>query len=386
MVSNAAKVFSRNGYIGYSSSSLTNLVFVTDAGSIWSNPASLYVGYDGAVNQLVVSNAGQVVSTYVYLGYDSSSTNNSVTVAGGTLIVTNSSFGVGPGTIDIRRGTVTLNSGLLKTDLLQANSGASGKFSFNGGTVQALGANFNNGLPVVVGDGTSPASYQLTLPGGFHTFRNGLTVSSNASLTGYGTIQANLTVAAGGSLSAGATNAIAGITVTKGITLSERSTTLIKLNAASSSTDHFDGATNVAFGGTLQLTNMSGSLGNGQAFKLFNAAGFTGAFAALSPASPGFGLRWNTNQLNVDGTLRVFSVPTPAPIITSASFSSSGMAISSQGIPYDPCYLLTATNLASPLAEWIPCETNRFDSAGNVSITHAAALDEPQRFYRLSVE
>ena len=384
LVSNAAKVFSRDGYIGYNATSVSNLVLVTDAGSLWSNQFNLYVGYDGGVNQLVVSNAALVAAQNLYLGYNTTATNNSVTLAGGTLRVTNS----GSGAIEVRRGTLALNSGLIVVDRFRVGDmGPSGKFTLNGGTLRALIATVLNGLPFVVGDGTNAARYEMSLPGSAHFFANGLIVSSNSLLTGYGTIMGNLSVGKGGVVSPGSSNAISFITVTKGITLGAGSTTLMKLDAASGSADYFDGATNVAFGGTLQLTNLFGSLGHGNSFKLFNAAHFTGAFASLSPASPGGGLRWDTNQLNVDGTLRVFSVPTPAPTLISVSHSGGSVQISaSGGIPYDPCYLRTSTNLVAPLLEWTPCATDRFDSAGNVSIVQAADPGAPQRFYRLSVE
>ncbi len=383
VLSRAGKVYNRDGYVGYNSSSVSNLVFVTDAGSSWSNQFNLYVGYGGAVNQLVVSNAGLVGAKHLYVGFDSTSTNNLVTLAGGNLFVTN----FGSGRIEVRRGIVTVNSGLIRADNILVLNRALGKIAFNGGTLQVFGAYVDNGGPFVVGDGTNVAIYELLLPGGTQLFANGLTLSSNALLQGCGTIQANLNVGSGATVSPGSSDAIGFITVTKGITLSDGSTTVMKLDAFSGAADHFDGATNVAFGGTLRLTNILGSLGDGNLFKLFNASQFTGAFSSLSPASPGSGLKWNTNQLNVDGTLRVFSVPTPPPTITDVSLLSGSVVIcSSNGIPYDPCYLLTSTNVASPLAEWFPCATNRFDSAGNVSITNAAALDEPQRFYRLSVE
>lgn len=292
------------------------------------------------------------------------------------------------GAIEVRRGTLVLDSGLIVVDRFRVGDmGPAGKFALNGGTLRALIATVDNGLPFVIGDGTNAARYEMALPGSTHSFANGLVVSSNSLLAGYGTVMGNLTVGNGGVVAPGSSNAISYLTVTKGITLGQGSTTLIKLNAFSGSADHFDGATNVAFGGTLRLTNVFGSLGHGNSFKLFNAAHFTGAFTALSPASPGGGLRWDTNRLNVDGTLRVFSVPTPAPTIMSASHSGGSVQISaSGGIPYDACYLLTSTNMAVPLVEWTPCATNHFDSDGNVSMVRDADPGEPQRFYRLSVE
>jgi hypothetical protein len=55
----------------------------------------------------------------------------------------------------------------------------------------------------------------------------------------------------------------------------------------------------------------------------------------------------------------------------------------SGGIAYDPCYLLTSTNVVDPLANWIRLATNRFGSDGKVSLTNAIAGGEPERYFRL---
>ena len=63
--------------------------------------------------------------------------------------------------------------------------------------------------------------------------------------------------------------------------------------------------TSVSYGGTLALTNLSGTLAAGDAFKLFDATSYSGSFANIVPASPGTDLVWNTNTLASDGMLRV---------------------------------------------------------------------------------
>lgn len=46
----------------------------------------------------------------------------------------------------------------------------------------------------------------------------------------------------------------------------------------------------------MQLTNPSGTLVNGDAFKLFAAAGYAGQFSSVAGPSPGAGLKWNLNR------------------------------------------------------------------------------------------
>src|SRR5437867_442150 len=56
------------GYLGYDSSSSNNSALVTDVGSIWSN-SILYVGFEGRGNNLIVSNGAQVFNaSYGYVG------------------------------------------------------------------------------------------------------------------------------------------------------------------------------------------------------------------------------------------------------------------------------------------------------------------------------
>ena len=74
-----------NGYIGYWSHSGSNAVVVAGAGSKWINSGDLYVGYNGANNQLLISDSGYVSvnptnGTTSYIGYNASSSNNSVLV------------------------------------------------------------------------------------------------------------------------------------------------------------------------------------------------------------------------------------------------------------------------------------------------------------------
>ncbi len=104
-----------------------------------------------------------------------------VSVLGGNLFVTNSA---GVGSINVVNGSFSLNQGAVTTDQLSLTN--SGRFNFIRGTLQAKSAVVSNGLPFVVGDGVQSAT--LNLQGGVFTFNNGLVVSSNATLTGCGTV------------------------------------------------------------------------------------------------------------------------------------------------------------------------------------------------------
>jgi T5SS/PEP-CTERM-associated repeat protein len=187
-ISNGGQVFNTRGAIGNGSAS--NLVVVTDSGSVWNNSTDLYVGNsaNAAGNQLIVSNNAIVLTTNLLVGVTASSLNNLVTVIGGNVFATNSGqFG----TLDVRRGTMNLLSGRVKTDRLFLTNGLSGRLNFAGGRLEAANLVANTGQPLVVGSGTNWAGYDLE--GGTHSFANGLSVSPNAWLTGGGTISGNVT-------------------------------------------------------------------------------------------------------------------------------------------------------------------------------------------------
>jgi hypothetical protein len=80
---------------------------------------------------------------------------------------------------------------------------------------------------------------------------------------------------------------------------------IMQLSKTAGTNDQVRGITTVAYGGTLVVTNLAGTLAAGDSFKLFDAAHYTGAFAAISPASPGIGIIWDMSYLPADGTLRV---------------------------------------------------------------------------------
>jgi T5SS/PEP-CTERM-associated repeat protein len=196
VINNGGKVLSSRGEIGFYGGT-NNGVLVTGDGSVWTNQGSLYIGrYSGSGNSLVINDGGTVVSSNLVVGFDTTASDNFATLNGGNLIVRNAS---GNTALDVGRGMLTLNSGNITADRLVATNGASGRITFNGGTLNTKGTTINNGSPLTVGNGSSAAT--LNLQGGTHSFANGLVISSNAVLKGTGIIQANLTLA--GTLSPG---------------------------------------------------------------------------------------------------------------------------------------------------------------------------------------
>jgi T5SS/PEP-CTERM-associated repeat protein len=383
IVSNAGQVFSGSGatfqntYIGAPSGS-NNCAIVTGPGSVWdaSSSSEFYLGYNGysnnllvtdsgtfnagliwigwgdsgrsplsSYNQLIVSNSGVVSVSNLYVGGLFASGANSVTINDGT-VAASSLVWVNPG------NTITLNSGLFSPSNLTTFIGS--KLIFNGGTLQSgTTTAYGTTNPFVVGNGTNAAVY--TMLGGTHRFPS-LMISSNAILNGSGTITNNVSINNGGTIAPG-TNNLGTIALKGVLTLNPGSTTLMKLDASDSTSDAITGISNLVYGGTLQLTNFSGFYSNGQSFALFAATNYSGAFAALVPASPGPGLRWDTNELSVDGVLRVFSTPIPDTLYV--------------GIWEGSIEQFTPTGVGSTFANFrfTSPEGMAFDASGNMYVT-----------------
>jgi T5SS/PEP-CTERM-associated repeat protein len=183
----------------------TGAVFVT--GGQLSGPAlEIDVGREGN-GQMAISN-GTVQAAMMLVASEFTNTGTGLlTIAGGTLNIS-SNFLVGAaafstgqvsmtsgavavanpaGTafMSVANGSVSLSGGCLTTDNLLLTN-AAGTLLFNGGTLSTKGTTVANGAPFIVGDGSDAAT--LHLSGGTHSFANGLIISSNAALSGCGTI------------------------------------------------------------------------------------------------------------------------------------------------------------------------------------------------------
>jgi hypothetical protein len=135
----------------------------------------------------VLLGGGTLLVTSNFCLGDGTLASGNVTVANGELLVTNAnahaSLAVATGLMSVAGGSVT-------TDAF-AITNAAGQFAFSGGTLRTRGTQVSNGTPFVVGDGVNPATFELL--GGTHVFANGLVISSNATLSGCGTIIGTIT-------------------------------------------------------------------------------------------------------------------------------------------------------------------------------------------------
>ncbi len=194
------------------------------------------------------------------------------------------------------------------------------------GTLTLSGANTYTG-PTTVSLGTLLVNGSLD---------NSPVTVSGGILGGSGVIGGAVSVQAGGTLAPGAS--LGTLTISNSLTLA--GTTFVEVNASNGQRDFVQGVTNLTYGGSLVVTNLSGMLTIGQTFQLFSASGTkTGDFASVTPALTG-GQAWSFNPAN--GVLSVAAGLSVLKIdFSSLSGSASG---------FDTITANTFTDLA--LTDW----------------------------------
>ena len=242
-------------------------------------------------------------------------------------------------------GPTTISSGTLMIgqgnpgepgSILSSIVNNSGAFVFNrvedlayAGAINGTGAVIKQAAGKLVLTGTHSYTGVTTVSAGTLVV-NGVIGNSAVNLTGgtlggNGVIQGPVTIQSAGRVAPGMS--IGTLTISNSLILS--GTTIMELDAAAGTNDLVRGITSVTYGGTLVLSNLAGNIAASNAFKLFNANSYRGAFAALTPSSPALGLAWNTNTLTTDGTLRVVNTtPTALLVAREVPIAPSSVAVS----------------------------------------------------------
>jgi hypothetical protein len=220
------------------------------------------------------------------------------------------------------------------------------------------------------------------LGGGLHHFDDGIVIASNARLVGNGTLAGLLTVQTGGTVSPG--GSVGSLVLSNSPALQGNLLMEISRDSGNLTNDHIQVTGSLNYGGSLVVTDIGpDALVAGDTFQLFSATSYAGSFSGLTlpPLDPG--LMWN-NNLRIDGSITVAT--TPPPSISGVSQSGANMIFSVQGgSPGGPYELLTSTNVALPLANWITIETGNLDGLGKTALTNGINPAEPERYFRISV-
>ena len=371
VVSNGAVVRNAAGLLGAFSGSSNNAAVVTGAGSLWTNASTLSVGGGGGSgNRLIISNSAAVfVGISFTLG---PSTNNRIVTDGGTLRVAS--------TLQLLGGTNVLNAGTNEVDQLLMAS-AAGVFEFNGGVLNARTASVSNGVVLAVGNGNRAATYRMKgTAADRHNFAAGLLITNSALFTGNGTVVGAVTVRSGGTLAPGTsvgTMILSNSPVLQGTTLME-----ISKNGIARTNDLIQFAGPLTYGGSLVVSNLGPTaLAAGDRFVLFSSTSYSGSFPGFTPPNLGAGLNW-TNKLLVDGSIEVITwngakIGRPTLSGTNLIFLLTG------GSPNGAYDVVTATNIVTPLPNWLVVRSGTFDWLGNATVTNGIGRGELQRYFRV---
>lgn len=438
-------IISGNGSLtNNGSGTLTLSATNTYTGTTVVNSGTLALAGGNSPNSGLYQNSSIIINNgTLQLNTDNSLTGNGssnavpITINAGGILTGLASADSGAGTSTHIRGLLTLNGGTLAMDGTQSQP-KYGTWNLDGGVATAGGTNTStisalNVVPSQTGgtifnviDGATASGIDLNITGtltncstlhdtgvikngngtllfsGLNAYAGSTTinagalivngaigssdvaVNSSGTLAGTGSIGGSVTVNLGGTISPGADNLIGQLTVASNVTLN--GTVQMKLNKASVTNDALSVGSALTYGGSLILTNLSGTLTTNDNFKLFNAATYSGAFTNISPVIPGINLAWNTNTLVIDGTLRITNAPTPPPRFAGMTANGTSLTLTITNGPAGyPFEILTSTNVALPLAQWNAVATNYFDSNGNFSMTNSIVSPGPQAFYLLQL-
>jgi T5SS/PEP-CTERM-associated repeat protein len=252
------------------------------------------IGYAGATEDFYVAENVGDTGDYALSGAGSLSVGGSAYVAGdgqqaggtGTLAISGGAMAVTGELLVYPSGTLTQTAGSLAVGSLDAH--AAGSFNFAGGTLTINGGSFLvPSAGTTIGNGTSSATLKLA---NAFVSNGALTIASNASLTGSGTIVTPLSVNAGATLALGTSSTIANLN-TATVSLADSSHLVLDFNSSTLKNDELISSGAVSLGTSsfaqLSLADLgSASLAAGTTFTLIAASdGITGHFANLSQGS-----------------------------------------------------------------------------------------------------
>lgn len=373
--------------VGYSTNAVGTLVVNSGtvfhsgpAGNAFGQGNNIIVGGLGGTGTLTV-NGGQVLNSQaLWLGQNS------------------------PGS-----GTLNLNGGLVQATVVQGNNTpATSIANFNGGTLQATTNNadylqvtsmvMSNGLVLDDNGFTLNISSQALQSG--DAFNGGLikkgagtvyldagntytgvTVVTNGTLAGIGSVAGPVVVAPAGTIGAGNASGIGIFTISGNLNVQGKANLRIDKTGGNPTSDLINGVSEATYGGSLVVTNTTSDatpLVAGDTFTLFSTTTHIGTFASII-GSPGAGLAYRFNPTN--GVLSVVAFTT-ASNPTNITFSVSGNTLAlSWPLDHLGWFLQSQTNsLATGL------KNNWVDVAGSDSVTQTNITINPANptaFFRL---
>jgi hypothetical protein len=209
----------------------------------------------------------------------------------------------------------------------------------------------------------------------------GFAIRTNQTLSGSGKVVGDVIV--NGGLFPG--DVFSTLTFSNNLTLGASSTTTVRISRNFQTVEKAVCYGTLIYGGSLVVSNVGATLIVGDTFDLFGFTGAPGIFASLTLPTLDPGLTWNTDNLPVNGTVRVVSLTPASPqLINPALLNSTNFVMTATGgVANGQFRILTQTNVAEPLTNWAAISTNNYDSTGSVVLTNPVNLAEPQRYFRI---
>ena len=255
--------------------------------------------------------------TYTFIGAGALGGGAITKIQNGSYTFANSGVNAFTGPLDIQEGTIRFGDGGILGNLpMTVVVTNNGTLAFNRSDTVTVG-NPIVGVGTVVQEGSG-----LLVLSGSRTFLGGVLVNNGTvqcdgtllagagtvtvaggMLSGTGTIPAPVLVQAAGVIAPGPGRGT--LTISSTLTLAGQARMEINKFGATLASDQVRGVSTLTYGGTLVVQASGDALTAGDAFKLFDATTYTGAFASTNLPVLAAGLGWDTSSLAVDGTIRV---------------------------------------------------------------------------------
>ena len=368
-----------------------NDIYLANVGNAGLSNVVIQAGRIGVQNNTHLGGTGTLIlATGAGLDFwDTTVTNTKAMSVTNATVSSSSSANVYGGTINLN-GTGTFTA----TTALQLNgnlNGAGGVLKLGASTLTLAGSGtytgnttISNGVLALIGTATIANSTNLDVTSGAQLDVSGLTgsfsLASGQTLKGAGSVKGNVTVAAGSTIAPGE-SAIGTLTVSNNVTLAGTNVMIVNTNASPNASKLVVGGT-LAFGGTLVINNVGAGVSTNSTFTLFSAGG-TGSFAAISPATPGTGLVWDTSALNASGILKVAAPAGPSgPGTITNSVSGSTLSLSwpaGQGWVLEVQTNNLVNGVSSNTNDWMRITGSSSLSSTNIQINPVV----PGSYYRL---
>jgi autotransporter-associated beta strand protein len=261
----------------------------------------------------------------------------------------------------------------------------------------AIGS-FNTTTNIQVYNGSiSGPTAQFIVSGSGPVYLNGVNTYTNPTvvnagfLAGSGSVAGPLDVSSNTTVGAGSLDAIGTFSVNMGMVMTNGSKVFIRVNKALAQSNDLISVTggvitNAGPGtGTVTITNAgTAPLVVGDTFQIFSQPVQNGAAFKIA----GGGVTW-ANNLAANGSVQVAFgyVPlTSTPKILNFSLQSGNAVVNgTNGQAGATAFVLTTTNLMTPLNQWQTAATNILGGSGfTLTVTNAFTAGSPQRFFILS--